>query len=107
MNANRMPSLQDAGMDSEKRNSGMVIQIGGRPDSGFDDPLGRPQDCHRRIERFLWLYAISSTSRLMVTWTSLPVPRCVVRHRQSVRGAFACHAAFIQRFVRLAVSWPS
>ena len=31
----------------------MSIQIGARPDSGFDDPLGMLQDCHRRIERFL------------------------------------------------------
>jgi hemerythrin-like domain-containing protein len=31
----------------------MVIQIGARPDSGFDDPLGMLKDCHRRIERFL------------------------------------------------------
>lgn len=31
----------------------MSVEIGGRPDSGFDDPLGMLQDCHRRIERFL------------------------------------------------------
>jgi hemerythrin-like domain-containing protein len=31
----------------------MSVQIGARPDSGFDDPLGMLQDCHRRIERFL------------------------------------------------------
>ena len=31
----------------------MAIQIGAKPDSGFDDPLGMLQDCHRRIERFL------------------------------------------------------
>jgi hemerythrin-like domain-containing protein len=31
----------------------MAIQIGSRPDSGFDNPLGMLQDCHRRIERFL------------------------------------------------------
>lgn len=31
----------------------MAIQIGGRPDSGFDDPIGMLTDCHRRIERFL------------------------------------------------------
>lgn len=30
----------------------MSVQIGARPDSGFDDPLGMLQDCHRRIERF-------------------------------------------------------
>lgn len=31
----------------------MAVQIGARPDSGFDDPLGMLKDCHRRIERFL------------------------------------------------------
>ncbi|HWT66956.1 MAG TPA: hemerythrin domain-containing protein [Terracidiphilus sp.] len=31
----------------------MGIQIGARPDSGFDDPLGMLSDCHRRIEQFL------------------------------------------------------
>ncbi|MGH9342447.1 MAG: hemerythrin domain-containing protein, partial [Terriglobia bacterium] len=29
------------------------IQIGAKPDSGFDDPIGMLKDCHRRIERFL------------------------------------------------------
>lgn len=31
----------------------MGVQIGARPDSGFDDPLGMLRDCHRRIEHFL------------------------------------------------------
>lgn len=31
----------------------MAIQIGAKPDSGFDNPLGMLKDCHRRIERFL------------------------------------------------------
>jgi hemerythrin-like domain-containing protein len=31
----------------------MTIQIGAKPDSGFDDPIGMLTDCHRRIERFL------------------------------------------------------
>ena len=31
----------------------MSVQIGARPDRGFDDPLGMLHDCHRRIERFL------------------------------------------------------
>ncbi|HEX8812005.1 MAG TPA: hemerythrin domain-containing protein [Terracidiphilus sp.] len=30
-----------------------MIQIGTKPDSGFDDPIGMLKDCHRRIERFL------------------------------------------------------
>lgn len=31
----------------------MGIQIGAKPDSGFDDPIGMLADCHRRIEHFL------------------------------------------------------
>lgn len=31
----------------------MGIQIGAKPDSGFDDPIGMLKDCHRRIEHFL------------------------------------------------------
>src|SRR5665213_518366 len=31
----------------------MAVQIGAKPDSGFDDPIGMLKDCHRRIERFL------------------------------------------------------
>lgn len=31
----------------------MPIQIGQRPDHGFDEPLGLLSDCHRRIEYFL------------------------------------------------------
>lgn len=31
----------------------MGIQIGAKPDSGFDDPIGMLADCHRHIEHFL------------------------------------------------------
>jgi len=31
----------------------MGIQVGAKPDSGFDDPIGMLTDCHRRIESFL------------------------------------------------------
>lgn len=31
----------------------MPLKIGGRPDHGFDEPLGLLSDCHRRIEHFL------------------------------------------------------
>lgn len=31
----------------------MPLQIGGRTDHGFDEPLGLLSDCHRRIEHFL------------------------------------------------------
>jgi len=33
--------------------TGMGIQIGAKPDAGFDDPIGMLKDCHRRIEQFL------------------------------------------------------
>jgi hemerythrin-like domain-containing protein len=35
----------------------MAVQIGAKPDSGFEDPLGMLKDCHRRIERFVNLLA--------------------------------------------------
>jgi len=31
----------------------MAIQIGAKPDAGFDDPIGMLTDCHRRVEQFL------------------------------------------------------
>jgi hemerythrin-like domain-containing protein len=37
---------------------GMGIQIGAKPDSGFDDPIGILVDCHRRIEHFLNILCI-------------------------------------------------
>jgi hemerythrin-like domain-containing protein len=36
----------------------MGIQIGAKPDSGFDDPIGMLKDCHRRIERFLHILCV-------------------------------------------------
>lgn len=33
----------------------MPVTIGGKPESGFDDPMGLLADCHRRIERFLFV----------------------------------------------------
>lgn len=36
----------------------MAVQIGAKPDSGFDDPIGMLVDCHRRIERFLQMLCI-------------------------------------------------
>ncbi len=36
----------------------MGIQIGAKPDSGFDDPIGMLKDCHRRIERFLKILCV-------------------------------------------------
>jgi hemerythrin-like domain-containing protein len=36
----------------------MAIQIGAKPDSGFDDPLGMLKDCHRRIESFLGILCL-------------------------------------------------
>jgi len=36
----------------------MAIQIGAKPDSGFDDPIGMLKDCHRRIESFLGILCV-------------------------------------------------
>ena len=36
----------------------MGIQIGAKPDAGFDDPLGMLKDCHRRIEQFLQILCV-------------------------------------------------
>jgi hemerythrin-like domain-containing protein len=36
----------------------MGIQIGAKPDSGFDDPIGMLTDCHRRIEHFLHILCL-------------------------------------------------
>jgi hemerythrin-like domain-containing protein len=40
----------------------MAVQIGAKPDSGYDNPLGMLQDCHRRIERFLNILCEIGTS---------------------------------------------
>jgi len=40
------------------------IQIGAKPDSGFDDPIGMLKDCHRRIESFLQiLFLVAERAR--------------------------------------------
>lgn len=36
----------------------MAIQIGAKPDSGFDNPIGMLKDCHRRIESFLGILCV-------------------------------------------------
>ena len=36
----------------------MAIQIGAKPDRGFDDPIGMLKDCHRRIESFLGILCV-------------------------------------------------
>ena len=42
----------------------MAVQIGAKPDSGFDDPIGMLTDCHRRIEHFLGiLCAVAERAR--------------------------------------------
>lgn len=38
-----------------RQNDDMPIQIGGKSDHGFGEPLGLLSDCHRRIEHFLQL----------------------------------------------------
>jgi hemerythrin-like domain-containing protein len=47
-----------------KRNN-MLITIGAKQESGFDDPIGLLGDCHRRIERFLsTLVAVADQARV-------------------------------------------
>src|ERR1017187_4388095 len=41
-----------------ERGRDMAVQIGAKPDSGFDDPLGILKDCHRRIESFLGILCV-------------------------------------------------
>jgi len=36
----------------------MAIQIGAKPESRFDDPIGMLKDCHRRIESFLSILCV-------------------------------------------------
>ena len=38
----------------------MAIQIGAKPDRGFDDPIGMLIDCHRRVEHFLHILCVVS-----------------------------------------------
>ena len=40
----------------------MAIQIGAKPDSGFDDPIGMLKDCHRD-ESFLGILCTAGRSR--------------------------------------------
>ncbi|MDE3200172.1 MAG: hemerythrin domain-containing protein [Acidobacteriota bacterium] len=46
---------------------GIGIQIGARPDSGFDDPIGMLKDCHRRIEHFLGVLCLVAENALSRT----------------------------------------
>ena len=39
----------------------MAIQIGAKPDSGFDDPIGMLKECHRRIESFLGILCVAAS----------------------------------------------
>jgi hemerythrin-like domain-containing protein len=41
----------------------MAIQIGAKPDSGFEDPIGMLQDCHRRIRHFLNILCVVAERR--------------------------------------------
>jgi iron-sulfur cluster repair protein YtfE (RIC family) len=55
-------------MEALEGGSTVAIQIGAKPDSGFDDPIGMLKDCHRRIEQFLhilWLVAERAVGRVL------------------------------------------
>src|ERR1035437_8369851 len=58
----------------------MAIQIGAKPDSGFDDPVGMLIDCHRRIERFLhilWMVAERANDRALTDEESAAVQSAI------------------------------
>ncbi|HEU5458081.1 MAG TPA: hemerythrin domain-containing protein [Terracidiphilus sp.] len=66
----------------------MGIQIGAKPDSGFDDPLGMLQDCHRRIERFLRILCVvaeRATGRRMTDEESSAVTAALLYFREGGR----------------------
>lgn len=48
----------------------MAIQIGARPDSGFDDPIGMLKDCHRRIEHFVKILCVVAQRAAARTMTN-------------------------------------
>lgn len=63
----------------------MAIQIGARPDSGFDDPIGMLKDCHRRIERFLhilWVVANRAAGRALTDEEAAAVQSALHYFRQ-------------------------
>ena len=47
------PCIALSHLTYEGNGNEMGIQIGAKPDAGFDDPIGMLKDCHRRIEQFL------------------------------------------------------
>src|SRR5208337_1116858 len=49
---------RQSGERNKTERTTMAIQIGARPDSGFDDPIGMLKDCHRRIESFLGILCV-------------------------------------------------
>jgi hemerythrin-like domain-containing protein len=50
--------MEDNQRCEETLGRAMAIQIGAKPDSGFDDPIGMLKDCHRRIESFLGILCV-------------------------------------------------
>jgi hypothetical protein len=46
--------------DNPESELSMAIQIGAKPDGGFEDPIGMLKDCHRPIERFLHILSVVS-----------------------------------------------
>lgn len=41
----------------------MLLQIGGKPESGFDEPIGMLTDCHKRIREFLKAMVIAARNQ--------------------------------------------
>jgi hypothetical protein len=77
----------------------MGIQIGAKPDSGFDDPIGMLKDCHRRIASLLGILCVVVTQAdALEIWFYLTphIPGCVAsfawdrRSIYTARGRFVC-----------------
>jgi hemerythrin-like domain-containing protein len=50
--------MDDNHRNEEIEGKAMAIQIGAKPDCGFDEPIGMLKDCHRRIESFLGILCV-------------------------------------------------
>jgi hemerythrin-like domain-containing protein len=64
----------------------MPVQIGAKPDAGFDNPIGLMKDCHRRVEKFLdilRMVARSAHGRALAEDESQAVESALIYFRSS------------------------
>jgi hemerythrin-like domain-containing protein len=67
----------------------MAVEIGAKPDSGFDHPIGMLKDCHRRIERFLGVLCLVVESSRGISLT--------VAESEAVQGALQYFRTGVRR----------